>query len=58
MFVASGKPDRMVHKCLTDLGLGGDKVRPAPANPFPPSVAPFYQLVPLSTLFYRSQWWC
>lgn len=25
---ASGKPERMVQKCLADLGLGGDKVRP------------------------------
>lgn len=23
---SSGKPERMVHKCLTDLGLAGDKV--------------------------------
>lgn len=22
----SGKPERMVYKCLTDLGLAGDKV--------------------------------
>lgn len=24
---SSGKPERMVHKCLSDLGLAGDKVR-------------------------------
>ena len=24
---ACGKPERMIHKCLTDLGLSGDKVR-------------------------------
>nr|CAD2198947.1 unnamed protein product [Meloidogyne enterolobii] len=31
---ASGKPEKMVHKCLADLGLSGDKVRKLKKNFF------------------------